>query len=150
MALCGHSGEGTVEGNALLAQSSWPCGLFCRRLLVHFCHLVPSMSCLLGMCRNANCSRTYLKQLGALLIGHTIRLLRHQGSSACAKHPKLLELLFSSCQPVLKLVIYIVIPALQQGCEDQLCLKCHAHLCSLSATSEKDSAYIGITHISKA
>lgn len=87
---------------------------------MHFCHLVPSMSCLAGMCRNANFSGMELKQLGALLVWYSVLALRHCGSGAPVMHPKLIELLFSPYQPVLKNVIDVVNPVLQKGCRNQL------------------------------
>lgn len=52
-------------------------------------------------------------------------------------HPKLMELLFSPCQPVLKNVMLT------------LCYRRVAKINSLSAISEKDSAGTGLTHISE-
>lgn len=52
-------------------------------------------------------------------------------------HPKLMELLFSPCQLVLKNVMLT------------LCYRRVAKINSLSAISEKDSAGTGLTHISE-
>lgn len=45
-----------AQGSVMLSwlEAAGHASFFCRRSLVHFCHLVPSMSCLIGMCRNAN------------------------------------------------------------------------------------------------
>lgn len=104
MALCGNYGAGTTEWRCSgLKRLPMPAG-FCRRFffvfffffflsLKRFCHLVPSMSCLIGLCRNANCSWRQLKQL-ALLVLYTLRALPRQELGACAKYLKPLELLF--------------------------------------------------------
>lgn len=73
--------------------------------------------------------------------------LWHWESGAHVMHPKLMELLFSPCQPVLKNVMYVVNPVLQTDCEDQLF---EMPSSSVSAVSEKNSSGTGFTHISKA